>query len=48
MPSLVIYSSKGNELCRIPVPLEIEEATYSARVREVALIAFEKFRNMKK
>ena len=48
MPSLVIYSSKGDELCRIPVPLEIEEATYSARVREVALIAFEKFRNMKK
>lgn len=48
MPSMVIYSSKGDELCRIPVPLEIEEATYSARVREVALIAFEKFRNMKK
>lgn len=48
MPALVIYSSKGDELCRIPVPLEIEEATYSARIREVALIAFEKFRNMKK
>lgn len=48
MPSMVIYSSKGDELCRIPVPLEIEEATYSTRVREVALIAFEKFRNMKK
>ena len=48
MPSMVIYSSQGDELCRISVPLEIEEATYSARVREVALIAFEEFRNMKK
>ena len=48
MTPVVIYSSKSDELYRINIALDREEATYSARIREVALMAFEAFRTTKK